>query len=136
MTTQSLFVNLPISELARTKSFFTALGFSFNSKFTGEHAACLVVNEHIHVMLLTRSFFADFTPKPVTDLHESTSAFMSLSVSDRTEVDELMQKAIAAGAIEHSPAKDHGFMYQRGFFDLDGHAWEIFYLNESEFPKP
>ena len=136
MTTQSLFVNLPISELARTKSFFTALGFSFNPKFTGEHAACLVVNEHIHVMLLTRSFFAGFTPKPVTDLHESTSAFMSLSVSDRTEVDELMQKAIAAGAIEHSPAKDHGFMYQRGFFDLDGHAWEIFYLNESEFPKP
>jgi len=61
---------------------------------------------------------------------------MSLSVAHRAEVDELMQKAMAAGGVEHNPAKDHGFMYQRGFFDLDGHAWEIFYLNEAEFPKP
>ena len=136
MTKQSLFLNLPISDLTRSTAFFSALGFSFNPKFTGEHAACLVINEHIQVMLLTRSFFADFTPKPVTDPHVSTPAFMSLSVAHRAEVDELMQKAIAAGGTEHSPAKDHGFMYQRGFFDLDGHAWEIFYLNEAEFPKP
>lgn len=136
MTKQSLFLNLPISDLTRSTAFFSALGFSFNPKFTGEHAACLVINEHIQVMLLTRSFFAGFTPKPVTDPHVSTPAFMSLSVAHRAEVDELMQKAIAAGGTEYSPAKDHGFMYQRGFFDLDGHAWEIFYLNEAEFPKP
>lgn len=136
MTKQSLFLNLPISDLTRSTAFFSALGFSFNPKFTGEHAACLVINEHIQVMLLTRSFFAGFTPKPVTDPHLSTPAFMSLRVAHRAEVDELMQKAIAAGGTEHSPAKDHGFMYQRGFFDLDGHAWEIFYLNEAEFPKP
>lgn len=135
MPIQSLFVNVPIADLARSTKFFIALGLSFNPQFTGEHAACLVVNPHIHVMLLTRPFFSGFTPKPVTDAHESTPAFMSLSVASRAEVDECMQKALAAGGIEHSPAKDHGFMYQRGFFDLDGHAWEIFYLNEAEFPK-
>ena len=136
MSTQSLYLNLPISDLASSTAFFTALGFGFNPKFSGEHAACLVINQHINVMLLTRSFFAGFTPKPVTDAHASTPAFMSLSVANRAEVDDLMQKALAAGGVEHSPAKDHGFMYQRGFFDLDGHAWEIFYLNEAEFPKP
>jgi len=136
MSTQSLYLNLPISDLARSTAFFNALGFGFNPKFSGEHAACLVINEHIQVMLLTRSFFAGFTPKPVTDAHASTPAFMSLSVAHRAEVDALMHKALAAGGVEHSLAKDYGYMYQRGFFDLDGHAWEIFYLNEAEFPKP
>ena len=135
MPTSSLYVNLPITDLAKSTAFFTALGFSFNPKFTSEQASCLVINEHINVMLLTRPFFAGFTPKPVTDAHESTPAFMSLSVASRVEVDALMEKALAAGAVEHSPAKDHGFMVQRGFFDLDGHAWEIFYLNEAEFPQ-
>jgi len=135
MPTQSLYVNLPINDLAKSTDFFAALGFSFNAKFTSEQASCLVINEHIQVMLLMRPFFAGFTPKPVTDAHTSTPAFMSLSVASRAEVDALVNKALAAGGVEHSPAKDHGFMYQRGFFDLDGHAWEVFYLNEAEFPQ-
>lgn len=135
MSAQSLFVNLPISDLAKTTVFFTSLGFTFNPKFTNEQATCMIVNEHIQVMLLTHPFFAGFTPKPVTDATQSTPHFLSLSVSSRAEVDALMNKAIAAGGIEHSPAKDFGFMYQRGFFDLDGHAWEVFYMNEAEFPK-
>ena len=136
MSIQSLWVNLPITDLTKTTAFFSALGFTFDPQFTGEHATCMVVNEHIRVMLLTRPFFGGFTPKPVTDAQESTPAFLSLSVGSRAEVDGLMQKALAVGGLEHSPAKDFGFMYQRGFFDLDGHAWEVFYLNEAEFPKP
>jgi len=136
MSIQSLWLNLPITDLARSTAFFTALGFGFDPKFTGEHATCMIVNEHIRVMLLTQPFFGSFTPKPVTDAHQSTPAFMSLSADSRADVDGMMQKALAAGGLEHSPAKDFGFMYQRGFFDLDGHAWEIFYMNEAEFPKP
>ena len=135
MSIQSLFVNLPISDLAKTTAFFTSLGFTFNPKFTSEQATCMIVNEHIQVMLLTLPFFAGFTPKPVTDAKVTTPHFMSLSVESRAEVDALMDKATAAGGLEHSPAKDFGFMYQRGFFDLDGHAWEVFYMNEAEFPK-
>lgn len=135
MTIQSLFLNLPIADLPRTTAFFSALGLSFNPQFTDEKAACLVINEHIQVMLLTQPFFASFTPKPVTDAHTSTPAFLSLSVGSRTEVDAFMAKALAAGGTEHSATKDHGFMYQRGFFDLDGHAWEVFYLDMSQFPK-
>ena len=136
MSIQSLWLNLPITDLARSTAFFTAMGFHFDAKFTGDNATCMVVNEHIRVMLLTHPFFGSFTPKPVTDAHQSTPCFMSLSVDSRAEVDDLMQKALAAGGLEHSPAKDFGFMYQRGFFDLDGHAWEVFYMNEAEFPKP
>ena len=135
MSIQSLFVNLPVTDLAKSTAFFTALGFTFNPKFTDENATCMIVNEHINVMLLTRPFFAGFTPKPLADAHESTCACLSLSVASRDEVDALTEKAKAAGGTEHSQSKDFGFMYQRGFFDLDGHAWEIFYMNEAEFPK-
>lgn len=136
MTVQSLWVNLPITDLSRSTAFFSALGFAFDQKFTDEKAACMIVNEHIQVMLLTRPFFGGFTSKPVTDAHESTPVFLSLGVGSRAQVDALMQKALEAGGVEHSAAKDFGFMYQRGFFDLDGHAWEVFYMNEAEFPKP
>lgn len=136
MSVHSLWVNLPTSDLVRSTAFFRAIGFDFDPKFTDAKAACMVVNEHIRVMLLTQQFFSGFTPKPVADSQQSTSAIMSLSVDDRAKVDEMMQKALAAGGIEHSPAKDFGFMYQRGFFDMDGHAWEVFHLNVDEFPKP
>jgi uncharacterized protein len=135
MNAQSLFVNLPIADLPRTTTFFTNLGFTFNPKFSNDEATCMIVNEHINVMLLTRPFFAGFTPKPTLDPKDGTPVILSLSVGARAQVDALLEKAIAAGGIEHSPAKDYGFMYQRGFFDLDGHAWEVFYMNEAEFPK-
>ena len=136
MALQSLWLNLPVADLARATAFFKTIGFDFDAKFTSDNATCMLVNEHIRVMLLTHPFFGSFTPKPVTDAHQSTPAFMSLRVQSRAEVDDMVQKALAAGGLEHSPVKDFGFMYQRGFFDLDGHAWEVFYMNEAEFPKP
>ena len=135
MAVQSLFVNLPINDLPLTVKFFTELGFTFNPKFSNEQATCMIVNEHIQVMLLTKPFFAGFTNKPVADATQTTQVLLSMSVKSREAVDALMSKALAAGGKEENPAKDYGFMYQRGFFDLDGNGWEVFYMNEAELPQ-
>jgi uncharacterized protein len=136
MTIQSLFVNLPVNDLPRAVNFFTSLGFTFNAKFTNDNATCMVVNEHIQVMLLTKPFFAGFTNKPVADATQTTQVLLSMAVDSRAAVDAMLDKAKAAGGTEENPAKDYGFMYQRGFFDLDGNGWEVFYMNEAEFPSP
>jgi uncharacterized protein len=136
MNIQSLYVNLPVTDLPRAVKFFTALGFAFNAKFTNDDATCMIVNEHIQVMLLTKPFFAGFTNKPIGDAMKTSQVIMSLSVPSREAVDALMDKAKAAGGVEENPVKDYGFMYQRGFFDLDGNGWEVFYMNEAEFPPP
>jgi uncharacterized protein len=130
----SLFVNLPIADLQRSIGFFSALGFSFNPKFSDENATCLVISEHIQVMLLTRPFFAGFTQKPVADAHAATEVLLALSVESREEVDALVAKAIDAGGGTYAEPKDYGFMYQRSFEDLDGHQWEVFWMDEAQFP--
>ena len=131
---RQLFVNLPVENLDRTIAFFTALGFGFNPKFTDENATCLVISEHIQVMLLTKPFFAGFTKKPVADARAATETLLALSCESREEVDALVAKAVAAGAAAPIETKDHGFMYQHGFEDLDGHQWEVFWMDESAMP--
>lgn len=131
----SLFVNLPIADLQRSIDFFSALGFAFNPKFSNEDATCLVISEHIQVMLLTTPFFAGFTRKPVADAHAATEVLLALSCETREEVDALVAKAVTAGAATPMPVQDHGFMYQHGFEDLDGHLWEVFWMNEAEFQQ-
>lgn len=133
---RQLFVNLAVEDLDRTVAFFTALGFTFNPKFTSDQATCLVISDQISVMLLTRPFFAGFTPKPIADAHAVTETLLALSCDAREEVDTIVAKAIAAGAATPIPAKDHGFMYQHGFEDLDGHLWEVFWMDEAAFPQP
>lgn len=132
---QSLFVNLPVADLPKTIAFFTALGFTFNAKFTNESATCMVLNEHIQVMLLAKPFFAGFTQKPIADAMQTTQVLLSMRVASREAVDALMAKALAAGGVEENEVKDYGFMVQRGFFDLDGHGWEVFYMDEAQFPQ-
>ena len=132
MATQSrlIFVNLPVADLAASKAFFGALGFTFDEKFTDDSCACMVVSEQAYVMLLDRSRFADFTPKPVADARASTEAILCLSAASRDEVDSLADTALGAGA---SPAKDpmdHGFMYGRSFNDPDGHQWEVMWMSQ------
>ncbi len=122
---QRIFVNLPVRDLAASRRFFDALGYRFNPAFTDENAACMVVSETISVMLLTSSFFQQFTVKPVADAHVGTEVITCLSAHSRDAVDTMLEKALAAGAHEPQPARDHGFMYQRGFQDLDGHLWEV-----------
>ncbi len=132
---RQLFVNLPVENLDRTIAFFAALGFGFNPKFTDENATCLVISEHIQVMLLTKPFFAGFTKKPIADARAATETLLALSCESREEVDTLMAKAVAAGAATPMEIKDYGFMYQHGFEDLDGHQWEVFWMDESAMPS-
>ena len=128
MTTK-MFVNLPVKDLDRSVKFFTALGFKFNPQFTDKNATCMIVSEENFVMLLVESYFKTFTPKPVSDARKSTEVLICLSADSRKDIDEMVSKAVAGGATTPRPAQDHGFMYQHGFEDLDGHLWELAFMN-------
>jgi len=131
---RKIFVNLPIKDMARSRSFFERLGFGFNPQFSNEQGACMVVSQDIYVMLLVEPFFQTFTGKPVADASRSTEVLVCLSCENRAEVDELVRKARAAGAAVPRPPQDHGFMYQHGFEDPDGHVWELVYMDPAAVP--
>ncbi len=131
MATQ-IFVNLPVKDLSRSQEFFRKLGYTFDPQFTDEKAACMIVDENIFVMLLAEPFFKSFTNKEVSDARKSTEVIVSLSAENRVQVDELVGKAVAAGATTPNESKDYGFMYQHGFEDLDGHLWEIIHMEPGE----
>ena len=123
-----IFVNLPVKNLDKSMTFFISLGFRFNPQFTDDTAACMVVSEDIHVMLLTEPKFKQFTPKAICDATKSTEVLVALSVESRERVVSLVRRAVAAGGTIYAEHKDHGFMYQHGFQDPDGHIWEVFYM--------
>ncbi|SDR19580.1 hypothetical protein SAMN05428982_3543 [Pseudoxanthomonas sp. CF385] len=133
MSTQ-IFVNLPVRDLDKAKAFFNALGYAVNPQFTDANAACLVISDTIYVMLLVEPFFQGFTRKPLCDARTHTEVLLCLSVDSRSSVDAMVAKALAAGGREPMEAKDYGFMYQRGFEDLDGHLWEVVHMDESGAP--
>jgi uncharacterized protein len=124
-----LFLNLPVADLPASRAFFGELGFGFNEKFCDEGAACMVVSEGAYVMLLARERFADFVTKPVADAHEATALTAAISAESREEVDDLFAAAEAAGGAAAKEPQDYGFMYQRSFHDLDGHLWEIVWMD-------
>lgn len=126
-----IFVNLPVRDLPKTMDFFGKLGFSFNPQFTDATAACMVVSESIFAMLLTEEKFQGFTPKPISDARQSTEVLIALSLESRQAVEAMVAQAVAAGGRTYAEANDHGFMYQHGFEDLDGHIWELFYMDPS-----
>lgn len=132
---QQIFVNLPIKDLGRSRAFFEALGLSFNPRFSNDQGACLEIGQNIFAMLLTEPFFQGFTKKPISDAHQSTEVLLALSLDSRSEVEAVMRKAIAAGATTPNPPVDHGFMYQHGFADLDGHQWEVFWMDMASAPQ-
>jgi uncharacterized protein len=127
--TRQIYVNLPVKNLERAKAFFGSLGFSFNPQFTNESGACMVIADNIYAMLLAESFFQTFTTKPVADATRSTEVLVCLSCESRAEVDELVRKALAAGGKAPNAPQDHGFMYGHGFEDMDGHVWELVYMD-------
>jgi predicted lactoylglutathione lyase len=133
---RQIFVNLPIKNMERSKAFFGALGFSFNPKFTNEQGACVVISDTIYVMLLVEPFFQTFTKKPIADATRTTEVLVCLSCASRAEVDDLVRKAVAAGGSTPNAPQDHGFMYGHGFQDLDGHIWELAYMDPSAAPHP
>lgn len=127
MATQ-IFVNLPVKDLKRSVEFFTKLDYKFNPQFTDENATCMIVGENIFVMLLVESFFKTFTKKELCDATRSTEVLLCVSADSRAKVNQLVAQAVAAGATTPSESKDYGFMYQHGFEDLDGHLWELIYM--------
>jgi uncharacterized protein len=131
---RQIFVNLPIRDMQRSQAFFKALGLSFNKRFTNEQGACLEIAENIYAMLLVEPFFQGFTKLPIADARKSTEVLIALSCDSRAEVDALVAKAVAAGATTPNAPVDHGFMVQHGFADLDGHQWEVFWMDESAAP--
>ena len=124
-----LFVNLPVAEVDRSKALFAKLGFSFNPMLTDETAACMLVGEHAFVMLLSREKFAEFAKLPIADPTTYALALYCFSVTSRDEVDAVTAAALAAGGTEVDDAEDHGFMYSRSFYDLDGHAWQVMWMD-------
>ena len=131
---RQIFVNLPIKDMARSQAFFKALGLTFNPRFTNEQGASLEIAENIYAMLLVEPFFQGFTKLPLCDAKKATEVLIALSCDSREEVEDMVRKAVAAGGTTPNEPKDYGFMYQHGFADLDGHQWEVFYMNMDAAP--
>jgi hypothetical protein len=134
MKNNQIFVNLPVKELKRSRAFFAALGYEFNPQFSNDQAACMVVSDAIFVMLLEHPFFQGFTKKPIADAHQSTEVLLCLACTSAAEVDALVVKALAAGGRAPNARQDHGFMVSHGFEDLDGHVWELVWMNPDAAP--
>jgi predicted lactoylglutathione lyase len=130
-TPHKLFVNIPVNDLQRSIEFFETLGFAFNTQFTDATATCMLVGEDAYFMLLDKARFAGFTKRPNGDPRTETTAIFALSVNSRAEVDEMVHKAVAAGGSHAVDPQDHGFMYGWSFYDLDGHHWEVFWMDPS-----
>ncbi|MDQ3015919.1 MAG: VOC family protein [Bacteroidota bacterium] len=131
---KQIFLNLPVKDLQKSISFFTNLGFTFNPQFTDENATCMIIGENINVMLLVEKFFQTFTKKEIANAHQTTEAIIAISVDSRDKVDQMVQNATDAGGSSHREVKDHGWMYEHGFQDLDGHLWEVLYIDETQSP--
>ncbi len=134
MTTK-IFVNLPVKDLDKSVDFFTKLGFNFNPQFTDENATCMIVGENIFAMLLVEKFFKSFTKKEICDTSKNTEVILALSAESKEKVDQLIGKALEAGGSEPREKQDHGWMYGRSFEDVDGHLWEIFFMEGSAIQK-
>lgn len=126
-----IFVNLPVKSLQKSVDFFTQLGFSFDPQCTDETATGMIVSEDIFVMLLTCGKFKTFTPNPICDATKNTEVLVCLSAESREAVDEMVHKAVAAGGATFKEPQDYGVMYGHGFQDLDGHIWEIMFMEPS-----
>ena len=128
-----IFVNLPVADLPKARAFYEAIGFTNNPQFTDETAACMVLSDVIHVMLLTLEKFAQFTPKAIADAKATSEVLICVSEDSREGVDAITDKALAAGGRETREKQDYGFMYGRSFEDLDGHIWEPMWMDMAGF---
>ena len=132
---KQIFINLAVTDLAKSMEFYTALGFSNNPQFSDETAKCMVWSENIFVMLLTHEKFSFFATKPIANTKTNLAALFSLSMDSIEAVNKMMTDGLQAGGTEPTEMKDYGFMQQRTIEDFDGHSWEIFYMDISKFPQ-
>jgi uncharacterized protein len=126
---RQIYVNLAVRDVKRSMDFFSKLGFEFNPKFTDEKAACMIINSDAYVMLLGEPFFKTFTKRELCDTSRQTEGLYALSCDSRAAVDEMVKKAVAAGGKHAMDPQDHGFMYGWSFYDLDGHHWEVMWMD-------
>jgi uncharacterized protein len=130
------FINLPVKDLATTTAFFTKLGFSFDAQFTDENATRMIISDDTSAMLAVEPFFKGFiAPQEVADTSTTREVVIGLSADGREQVDDLVDTAVAAGAQDLGEAQDDGFMYMRGFRDLDGHQWSFIYMDMTAIPQ-
>jgi predicted lactoylglutathione lyase len=127
-----IFVNLPVKDINRSNTFFESLGFALEPKFSNDQASCVILGENMFAMLLIESFFKTFTNKPISDARKSTEVLVCVSCESRAKVDDLVKKAVAAGGRTLREPQDQGFMYGHGFEDLDGHIWELIFMEPGE----
>jgi uncharacterized protein len=125
----SIFVNLPVKDLDKSKAFFEALGCTINPQFTDETASCVVIGGNIYAMLITHEKYRTFTSKQIADAGKTSEVLIALGVDSKAEVDRMVEAAVKAGGRETRPAQDYGFMQMRVFEDLDGHHWEVVYMD-------
>jgi len=125
-----IFINLPVKNLQHSIDFFTKLGFTFNPQFTDDKATCMIIGDNIFAMLLVEERFQEFTKKPISDAHRSTEVLLALDVESRERIDEMVRIAVENGGSTYAEPKDHGWMYYNSFADLDGHQWELLYMDE------
>ena len=130
-----IFLNLAVKDLKKSIDFFTILGFSFNPQFTDEHATCMIIAENIFAMLVTEQRFKDFTKKEICNAHKNTEVLIAIDTDSREKVDEMVKTAVDAGGSIYMEPQDRGWMYGHSFADLDGHQWEIMYMDESAIPQ-
>ncbi len=131
MATQ-IFVNLPVKDLNKSVEFFTKLGYKFNPQFTDKNATCMIISDDIFVMLLVEPFFKTFINKEIADSSKCTESIICLSADSREKVDEMVKKAVDAGGTSPSKKMDEGWMYGHGFQDLDGHLWEVMWMDPKQ----
>lgn len=126
-----IFVNLAVKDLDRSVEFFSKLGFTFNQQFTDDKATCMIISDNIFAMLLVEERFKDFTKKEICDAKKSTEVLIALDAESREKVDEIVNSAVKAGGSIYTEPQDHGWMYAHSFADLDGHQWEILFMDET-----
>ena len=131
---KQVFINLAVKDLQKSVDFYTALGFTNNPQFSDESGKCMVWSDHIFVMLLTHEKFATFATKPLANTKNTVAGLFSLSVNNVDEVNSILTNGLNSGGTEPTEMKDYGFMQQRTIEDLDGHTWEIFYMDMSKIP--
>lgn len=124
----SSFINLPVASLKRSVEFFTALGFEFNAQFTDEQSTCMLVGDNIYVMLVEHAKFEGFIDKPIAPTNTAEAIF-GFGLGSPDQVRELTEKALAHGARKVNEPEDLGFMFSWGFEDLDGHLWDLFWMD-------
>jgi predicted lactoylglutathione lyase len=136
MAKRMMFVNLPVKDLGKSVDFFKGLGFTFDPRFTDEKATCMIVGSDCYVMLLVEGFFRGFIPgKEISDAAKNAEVLVALSAGSRKDVDGMISKAVAGGGSEYRKAQDLGYMYSRAFQDINGHLWEVIYMDMDSLPE-